>query len=170
MMDEIVPFMDREQAPILRRAHEGRGLPARLQGGERVEGSTVHYTTKDGAEAQAEADLVLMAVGRRPVVEGWGAREAGLDVSPKGVVVDERMRTNLPGVWAVGDVTGKSLLAHSAYRMADVAVGGHPVWRRRRRAATSCATRRCPGWSTALTEAAGVGMTEQEAAAGASRR
>ena len=51
--------------------------------------------TLDGAEARAEADLVLMAVGRKPVVEGWGAREAGLDVSPKGVVVDERMRTNL---------------------------------------------------------------------------
>ena len=65
---------------------------------------------------------MLMAVGRRPVLDGWGAKEAGLDMTPKGVVVDERMRTNLPGVWAVGDVTGKSLLAHSAYRMADVAV------------------------------------------------
>ena len=64
-----------------------------------------------------------MAVGRKPVVEAAGEpSEAGLDVSPKGVVVDERMRTNLPGVWAIGDVTGKSLLAHSAYRMADVAV------------------------------------------------
>jgi dihydrolipoamide dehydrogenase len=130
----------------------------------RVEGSTVHYTTRDGAEARAEADLVLMAVGRKPVVEGWGAREAGLDVSPRGVAVDARMRTNLPGVWAVGDVTGKSLLAHSAYRMADVAVAD--ILSGRSGAGDNVMRYDAVPWVVyGITEAAGVGLTEQEAAA-----
>ncbi len=163
MMDEIVPFMDREQAPILRRAMKGVAFRLGCKV-TRLEGATVHYTARDGAEARAEADLVLMAVGRRPVVEGWGAREAGLDVSPRGVVVDERMRTNLPGVWAIGDVTGKSLLAHSAYRMADVAVADILSGRGpdRRNVMRYDAV---PWVVYGLTEAAGVGLTEQEAAA-----
>jgi dihydrolipoamide dehydrogenase len=55
-------------------------------------------------------------------VEGIGFETIGLDADASGVRVDERMRTNVSGVYAVGDVTGRSLLAHSAYRMADVAV------------------------------------------------
>jgi len=78
-------------------------------------------------------------------------------------VVDERMRTNLPGVWAVGDVTGKSLLAHTAYRMAEVAVadilaaggGSRNVMR----------YQAVPWVVYGMTEAAGVGLTEQEAIA-----
>jgi dihydrolipoamide dehydrogenase len=107
-----------------------------------------------------------MAVGRRPVLGTWGAEAAGLDISPRGVNVDERMRTNIPGIWAAGDVTGKSLLAHSAYRMAEVAAadilavldGG----------AASCNHMRYNAvpWAVyGITEAAGVGITEQEAAA-----
>ena len=161
MMDEIVPFMDREQAPILRKALKGVSFRLGCKV-VKVEGSTVHYLTKEGAQAQAEGDVVLMAVGRRPVLEGWGAREAGLDVSPKGVVVDDRMRTNLPGVWAIGDVTGKSLLAHAAYRMADVAIadilsGGGA-------SRTNVMRYEAVPWVVyGVTEAAGVGLTEQEA-------
>jgi dihydrolipoamide dehydrogenase len=163
MLDEIVPFMDREQAPILRRAMKGVSFRLGCKV-VRVEGATVHYTTRDGGEAKAEADLVLMAVGRKPVVDGWGAREAGLDVSPRGVAVDERMRTNLPGVWAIGDVTGKSLLAHSAYRMADVAVAD--VLSGRSAARANVMRYDAVPWVVyGLTEAAGVGLTEQEAAA-----
>jgi dihydrolipoamide dehydrogenase len=163
MLDEIVPFMDREQAPVLRKAMKGVAFRLGCKV-VRAEGATVHYTTRDGAEAKAEADLVLMAVGRKPVVEGWGAREAGLDVSPRGVVVDERMRTNLPGVWAIGDVTGKSLLAHSAYRMADVAVADILAGRGASRS-NVMRYEAVPWVVYGLTEAAGVGLTEQEAAA-----
>jgi dihydrolipoamide dehydrogenase len=164
MMDEIVPFMDKELAPILRRAMKGVSFRLGCKV-ERVEGATVCYKTKDGADAKAEADLVLMAVGRRPALEGWGAKEAGLDYSPKGIAVDERMRTNLPGVWAVGDATGKSLLAHSAYRMADVAVcdilsGGGAA-----RGRDVMRYNAVPWAVYGITEAAGVGMTEQEAQA-----
>jgi dihydrolipoamide dehydrogenase len=119
---------------------------------------------KDGAPLRLEADKVLLAVGRKPAVQGWGGQEAGLDVGPKGVVVDERLRTNLPGVWAVGDVTGKSLLAHSAYRMADVAVAD--ILAGRGAARRSVMRYDAVPWVVyGLTEAAGVGLTEQEAEA-----
>jgi len=164
MMDEIVPFMDKEQAPILRRAMKGVTFRLGCKV-ERIEGAVVLYKTKEGADARAEADLVLMAVGRKPVLDGWGAKEAGLDTSPKGVAVDERMRTNLPGVWAVGDVTGRSLLAHSAYRMADVAVADILAGGAASRNANVMRYNAVPWAVYGITEAAGVGMTEQEAQA-----
>jgi dihydrolipoamide dehydrogenase len=164
MMDEIVPFMDKEQAPLLRRAMKGVEfkLGRRV---EKIEGASVYASGKDGKPEQYDADLVLMAAGRRPVLDTWGAGTVGIDIT-RGVNVDDRMATNIPGVWAAGDVTGKSLLAHSAYRMAEVAVAdilsrldgtaGEP--NRMRYNAVP--------WAVyGLTEAAGVGMTEQEAAA-----
>jgi dihydrolipoamide dehydrogenase len=177
MMDEIVPFMDREQSPILRRAMKGVDFKLGCKV-EKIDGAVVHYTTKDGAGQRSvaekqEVDLVLMAVGRRPVLDTWGASAAGIDIRPTGVAVDDRMRTNIPRVWAAGDVTGKSLLAHSAYRMGEVAVadilatmdiesGGKP--------AASIKTNRMrynaiPWAVYGITEAAGVGITEQEAEA-----
>jgi dihydrolipoamide dehydrogenase len=163
MMDEIVPFMDKEQAPVLRRAMKGVSfrLGCKVEG---IDGGTVRYKAKDGSDAAAEADLVLMAVGRRPALESWGAKEAGLDFSPKGVAVDERMRTNLPGVWAVGDVTGRSLLAHSAYRMADVAAADILAGGGAARGAEVMRYDAVPWAVYGITEAAGVGLTEQEAA------
>jgi dihydrolipoamide dehydrogenase len=172
MMDEIVPFMDKELAPVLRRAMKtspGGGTVDFKLGCkvESIDGGAVNYTAKDGTRETCTADLVLMAVGRRPVLDGWGAKAAGIDATPKGVVTDERMRTNIPGVWAAGDITGKSLLAHSAYRMAEVAVtdiaayldgtasGGVNVWR----------VDAVPWAVYGMPEAAGVGITEQEAAA-----
>lgn len=162
MMDEIVPNMDKEQAPVLRRAMKGVAfrLGCRV---DKVEGGTVFYRTKDGADARSEADVVLMAVGRKPAVEGWGAREAGLDISPEGMAVNERMRTNLPGVWAVGDVTGKSLLAHAAYRMADVAASDILAGGGASRASGVMRYGAVPWAVYGITEAAGVGLTEQEA-------
>jgi dihydrolipoamide dehydrogenase len=164
MMDEIVPFMDKEQAPVLRKAMKGVSFRLGCKV-ERIEGGIVFYKAKDGSDAKAESDIVLMAVGRRPVLEGWGAKEAGLDLNPKGVVVDERMRTNLPGVWAVGDVTGRSLLAHSAYRMADVAVADILSGGGASRNANVMRYDAVPWAVYGITEAAGVGLTEQEAQA-----
>ncbi|MDR2766931.1 MAG: dihydrolipoyl dehydrogenase [Treponema sp.] len=173
MMDEIVPFMDKEQSPLLRRAmkNSGGGGTVDFRLGrkvEKIEGAAVHYTGKDGAAEKTDADLVLMAVGRRPVLDSWGAKAAGVDTGPRGVKADDRMRTNIPGIWAAGDVTGKSLLAHAAYRMAEVAaadilayldggaVKSANIWR----------SRAVPWAVYGIPEAAGVGMTEEEAAKG----
>ncbi|MGC3995812.1 MAG: dihydrolipoyl dehydrogenase [Propionicimonas sp.] len=162
MLPEIVPFMDDDLAAKLRKALSDVTfrLGCRVTG---IEGATVVYTDAKGAEQRAEADLVLMAVGRRPLVDGWGAKESGLEVGPRGVVVDDTMRTNLPNVWAVGDVTGRSLLAHAAYRMGEVAAAHiiDPV-----KAANSGQTLRTDTipWAVySIPEAAGVGLTEAQA-------
>jgi dihydrolipoamide dehydrogenase len=161
MMDEIVPFMDKDQATLLRRAMKGVDFKLGCKV-EKIDGAAVNYMDKKGKAEAKEADLVLMAVGRKPVTDTWGAAAAGIDCSPKGVVVDDRMRTNIPGIWAAGDVTGKSLLAHSAYRMAEVAVadilsGNNADSKNRMR------YNAVPWAVYGLTEAAGVGITEQEA-------
>ena len=120
MLPEIVPFADDDVAAQLRKALKDVTfkLGCRVTS---IDGGKVNWTTADGAEESVEADHVLMAVGRRPAVDGWGAENTGLEYSGRGVVVDDRMRTNLPNVWAIGDVTGRSLLAHAAYRMGEVA-------------------------------------------------
>ena len=60
------------------------------------------------------AAKVLVAVGRRPATDGLGLENAGVEYGPKGIVVDENMRTSCPSVYAIGDVTGKMMLAHVA--------------------------------------------------------
>jgi dihydrolipoamide dehydrogenase len=171
MMEEIVPFMDKEQAPLLRRAMKGgpRGgtefkLGCRV---EKIEGASVIYVDAGGNREKVDADLVLMAVGRKPVLDTWGAKAAGIDITPRGTAVDDRMRTNIPGVWAAGDVTGKSLLAHSAYRMAEVAAADIVDYLEARPGDGRNRMRydAVPWAVYGLTEAAGVGLTEQEAAA-----
>jgi dihydrolipoamide dehydrogenase len=166
MMDEIVPFMDKEQAPVLRRAMKDVEFKLGCKV-EKIDGVTVHYTTRDGKAEKLEADLVLMAVGRRPVLDTWGAQAAGIDTSPRGVAVDDRMRTNIPRIWAAGDVTGKSLLAHSAYRMGEVAVADILATLNNGAADKSNRMRyNAIPWAVyGITEAAGVGLTEQEAEA-----
>lgn len=161
MMPEILPFMDADLAKTARQSM--KGITFRLSSKvEAVEGGTVVFTPEGKAQERVEGDLVLMAVGRRSLVDGWGAREAGLDIDRRGIVVDDRMRTNLPNVWAVGDVTGRSLLAHAAYRMGEIAVANilDPD------AHTKGEVMR---WDTipwavyAMPESAGVGLTEAEA-------
>jgi len=166
MMDEIIPFMDKELSPIMRKAMKAVDFKLGCKV-TKIDGGAVHYTAKDGKDEKIEADLILMAVGRRPVLDTWGASAAGVDVSPKGIAVDDRMRTNIPGIWAAGDVTGKSLLAHCAYRMGEVAVadilvtlGANTVDRSNRMRYNAI-----PWAVYGITEAAGVGITEQEAAA-----
>ena len=167
MMDEIVPFMDKEQAPILRRAMKGVDFKLGCKV-EKIDNASVYYATKDGKEEKIESDLVLMAVGRRPALNTWGAEAAGVDIKA-GVAVDDLSRTNIPGIWAAGDVTGKSLLAHTAYRMGEVAaadiltiLNGQDTGKNTRNRMRYNAI---PWAVYGITEAAGVGITEQEAAA-----
>jgi len=77
---------------------------------------------KDDKEDSIQTEMVLMAVGRKPNVENLGLEEITIEFDRKGINVNDKMQTNIPNIYAVGDVTGKSLLAHSAYRMGEVAV------------------------------------------------
>jgi dihydrolipoamide dehydrogenase len=164
MLPEILPFMDDDLAARTRKAlkavtfHLGCRVTA-------IEDGTVVWTDATGAEQRAEADLVLMAVGRRPLVDGWGAAEAGLEVGPRGVVVDDTMRTNLPNVWAVGDVTGRSLLAHAAYRMGEIAAAHIIDTAAASRNGQRLRTDTIPWAVYSMPEAAGVGLTEAQAIA-----
>ena len=120
MMDEIAPFMEAEFAKSMRRAMKKVKfhLGAKV---ESIDGSKVNFVRK-GKEQQIEAELILMAVGRKPNLFGIGLENLGIEMNRTGIVVDEKMATSLPGMYAIGDVIGKSLFAHSASRMAEVVV------------------------------------------------
>ncbi|MCF7944378.1 MAG: dihydrolipoyl dehydrogenase [Spirochaetia bacterium] len=154
MLDEILPLTDKEFAKLMRREMKQVKfhLGCRV---EKIDEKQVHFTNKKGKAESIEADTVLMSVGRRPNVQGF--EDIGLDVDGGRIVVDERMRTNIPSIYAVGDVNGKSLLAHSASRMGEVAVanmfGDGDVMR----------YHAVPWAVYTQPEAAGCGLTEQDA-------
>ncbi|MDU5964160.1 MAG: dihydrolipoyl dehydrogenase [Actinomyces sp.] len=162
MMDEILPFMDDDMAAQLRKAMPAItfNLGCKV---EAVEGPNVVFS-KDGQKHTVEADLVLMAVGRRPATRGWGAEESGLDIGRRGITVDDRLRTNLPNVWAIGDVTGRSLLAHAAYRMGEV-VAANILDDQAYKRGQVMRWNTIPWAVYCLPEAAGVGLTESKAKA-----
>ena len=157
MLDEIIPFMDRGQAKRFRAALKGKvdfNLGCRVTA---IDGNDVKYVDPKGEEKSINADIVLMSVGRAPNLEGMGFEEAKLDFDRRGIKTDEQMRTNLPNVYAIGDVTGKSQLAHSATRMGEVALNtilGKPD--RFRMNAIPWAVYSMP-------EIAGCGLTEEQA-------
>ena len=155
MMEEIIPMMDKDHARIMRREMKDINfhLSSQLL---KIEGNKLTYQV-DGNEESLEAELVLMAVGRRSNTAGL--EKTGLDIHKGKVVVNEKMQTNLPGIYAVGDVTGLSMLAHSASRMGEVAVNNIcGIHDRMRYNAVPWAVYTSP-------EAAGCGMTESEAIA-----
>jgi dihydrolipoamide dehydrogenase len=81
-----------------------------------------------GKDVTVDADKVLVAVGRRPNWEGLGLEEVGVKVERGFITVDKRMRTNVPGIYAIGDVAGQPMLAHKASREAEVVaevIAGH---------------------------------------------
>ena len=124
---------------------------------EEIDGHDVRYRSAAGEQKSIDADIVLMAVGRAPNVRGMGFEAAGLDFDRYGIRTDEQQRTNLPGVYAIGDVTGKFQLAHSASRMGEVALNticGRPD---RFRAGA------VPWVVYSFPEIAGCGLTEQQA-------
>ncbi len=122
----------------------------------RIDGRAVCYRDQEGLEGRFEADYILNATGREPVVEDIGLEQAGIDFNAKGIRTSDTGRTNVPGVWACGDVTGRRLLAHAATREGIVAVNnmfGRPD--RMRYEAVPAVIFTHP-------EAASVGHTEEE--------
>ena len=157
MLDEIIPFMDNGQAVQFRRSLKGKvefNLGCRVTS---IDGHEVNYTTKSGEEKSVNADIVLLSVGRTPNLSGMGFEEAGLDLDPRGIRTDEQQRTNLPNVYAIGDVTGKSQLAHSATRMGEVAL--NTILGKKDRFRTDA----IPWVVYSLPEIAGCGLTEKQA-------
>lgn len=179
MLDEIIPMLEPAMAQSLRKQVSGvtYRLGYRVSGigpGDGTAGATVSIAGSDGTTETLPADLVLLATGRAPNVTGSGFAEAGLDFDRSGVRVDEYMQTNLPGVYAAGDVTGRVLLAHMAYRMGEVAVahmfrdddsaaGATPIAGGRTRWSNRMRYHAVPWVVFTAPEVAGCGLTTTEA-------
>lgn len=123
LLPQVASGFDRDVADRLRQGLRRAGvtfhLAARVLG---VDGGTVRYAAGPGGAQAYPADLVINATGRVPVVAGLGLEEAGVDFSAAGVPITSQGRTNVPGIWACGDVTGQHMLAHVATREGIVAV------------------------------------------------
>lgn len=103
------------------------------------------------------AQTVLVAVGRRPLTTGLGLEAAGVKYSPKGIEVDKKMQTNVEGIYAIGDITGKHMLAHAA-SAAGLAAAQNAMG-----AQVAVDFSAVPACVFTTPEAAMVGLTEQEA-------
>ncbi len=157
----ILPGMDDDVVKEADRTFRKQGLElrtgTRVVGGAR-EGDRVFVDVeKDGTPERIEGDYVLVSVGRRPVLTGIDAAAIGLAVGRRGeIVVDDRMRTNLPNVYAVGDCVGGKLLAHKAEEEGVVAaevIAGKPVHMH---------YKSIPSVVYTWPEIASVGLTERE--------
>ena len=126
MLPKILPNMDKEISQNLTQILKKRGIAvktgAALKEITRGEGGLIcHYMVKEKPEEVA-ADLVLMATGRRANLAGLCAEDLGLEVN-RGIVVNDRFETNVPGIWAIGDaISGSIQLAHAATAQAQAAV------------------------------------------------
>jgi len=157
MLEEIIPFMDKKQAKRFRAALRGKvdfNLGCKVTS---IDGHDVKYTDQKGEEQSINADVVLMSVGRVPNLGNMGFEEARLDFDRGGIKTDDQMRTNLPNVYAIGDVTGKSQLAHSATRMGEVAL--NTILGKADRFRTNA----IPWAVYSMPEIAGCGLTEEQA-------
>ncbi len=122
MLDKIAGPTEKECSAILQKALERKGVKFNL--GAKVtsiEKDGVVYE-KDGKVSKVEADKILLSIGRRAVTAGIGLENIGVNLERGAVVTDDQMKTNVANVYAVGDVNGKIMLAHTAYREAEVAI------------------------------------------------
>lgn len=160
MMDEILGGMDKELSALLRADYAKRGIIFLLSTkvvslAQSEEGVLVSYENADGA-GNVTAEKLLMSVGRRPVTKGFGLENLNLQRTERGsILVNGQMESSLPGVYVCGDLTGFSLLAHTAVREAEVAV--HAILGK----TDTMSYRAIPGVVYTNPEIAGVGQTEE---------
>ena len=166
MLPKILGPMDDEISSMLQGIYAKRGvnfcLKCKVTG---IEGNTVVYEDPEGKQCRVSGDKILVSVGRRANFAGLGLENIGVEMAtnpagrPVGIKVDEHMRTNIPNVYAAGDVTGFSMLAHTASREGEVAINNILGKADRMR------YNAIPGVVYTNPEVAGVGLTESEAKA-----
>ena len=166
MLPKILGPLDDEISTMLQGIYAKRGinfcLKCKVTG---IEGNTVVYEDPDGKVCRVSGDKILVSVGRRANLQGYGLENLGVAYvenkagRPVGIKTDEKMRTNIPGVYAAGDVTGFSMLAHTASREGEVAV--NTILGKADRMRYNA----IPGVVYTNPEVAGVGLTEAEAKA-----
>ena len=164
MLPKILGPLDDEISSMLQAQYEKKGVEFHLSCKVvAVEGNEVVYEDPEGKTCRAQGDKILVSVGRRANFQGIGLESIGVELAlnpagrPYGIKVDEKMRTNVPGVYAAGDVTGFSMLAHTASREGEVAVNNILG------KADHMRYNAIPGVVYTNPEVAGVGVTEADA-------
>jgi dihydrolipoamide dehydrogenase len=157
MLPRIAAGHDTDVASRLQQALKGSGVSFKTSHRViAVDGPIVRCEDDGGAQATVEADCVLNALGRTPVVDGLGLDAVGVDFDGRGIKTSEQGKTNVPGIWACGDVTGRRMLAHAATREGIVAVNN--MFGRRDRIRYDA----IPSVIYTHPEAASVGRTEDD--------
>jgi dihydrolipoamide dehydrogenase len=159
MLDTLIPQEDADAAKELAKQFGRRGIALNLgKQCTKVEDSGAELTIHFGEGETVQADLMLVSVGRAPLVEGIGLEQVGVEFDRrKGIAADEHRRTTVPHVYAVGDCAGYWQLAHTAFREGEVAAEnatGHDA---------VVDNRGVPRPIYTDPEIAGVGLTEAEA-------
>jgi dihydrolipoamide dehydrogenase len=159
MLPTLIPQEDADAAKELEKQFGKRGIALHLEKQcTKVEDSGSELTVQFGEGETVQADLMLVSVGRGPLVEGLGLEEIGVELDKrKGIAADEHRRTTVPHIYAVGDCAGYWQLAHTAFREGEVAAEnacGHDA---------VVANRAVPRPIYTDPEIAGVGLTEAEA-------
>ena len=122
MLNKIAGPTENEISSILQKSLEKKGVEFKLGAKvTAVEKDGVVYE-KDGKVEKVPADKVLCSIGRRAVTQGFGLENIGVAMDRGAIITDDMMKTNVANVYAVGDVNGKIMLAHTAYREAEVAI------------------------------------------------
>ncbi len=126
MLPHLLPLEDEEVSAVVERAFRRRKVKqltsTRVEGIETTaDGVKVHVSSEKKGEQVIEAERVLIAIGVRPNSEGLGLEQTGVKTERGHVLIDDFMRTNVPGVYAIGDLTGKLALAHVASAQGIVA-------------------------------------------------
>jgi dihydrolipoamide dehydrogenase len=126
IMPEILPGTDKELAKMLKNELEKKGtdfyLNARVKEIKTGKNARIAIAESNGKQIEVSAEKLLVSVGRKPVIKEFGLENIGVITEKGRIKVDDKCLTNIPNVYAAGDVTGKSFLAHSASRQGEVAV------------------------------------------------
>ncbi len=159
MLDSLIPQEDADAAKELAKQFSKRGISLQLgKQCTKVEDDGSQLTVHFGDGETMQADLMLVSVGRGPLVEGIGLEAAGVEFDKRaGIATDEHRRTNVPHIYAVGDCAGYWQLAHTAFREGEVAAEnatGHEA---------TVDARAVPRPIYTDPEIAAVGLTEEQA-------
>ncbi len=123
MLDHIAGPTDREISTMLQKELEKKGVTFLLSHKcLAVEEGKVVAEAPNGDKVEIPADKVLLSIGRRANIQGIGLENIGVETNRAGIIVDNQGRTNVEGVFAAGDCNGHVMLAHTAYREAEVCV------------------------------------------------
>ncbi|RRD61972.1 dihydrolipoyl dehydrogenase [Tannerella forsythia] len=158
MLPEILGGLDPEINAMLRDIYTKRGIRFHLSCKvTEIKDNEVIFVDSEGAQASVTGEKILMSVGRRAVTTGFGLETLGVETERGAVRVDAKMRTNVPNVYAAGDITGFSMLAHTASREGEVVVNNLTGLEDEMR------YHAIPGIVYTNPEVATVGLTEEQA-------